>query len=960
MLQNESDSLVAENDIAEQLIELPVNTSAVDASLQQLYTEYSQYQEEQPFTASNPASNQVSADGEKTVVRITTDNVEGILPLLEEIGFVPLGLFAELNFVEGDLPIDAITQLESLSEQENFGVLAVPEPITFAGSVENQADFVSQSERVRDNIPDSFDGAGVRVGVISDSFDVSGIGSAAADIASGDLPAAGVTVLQEAPNGSDEGRAMLQLVHDIAPGADLLFSEAGSASTFVQTVEDLADPANGNADILVDDVRIPIEPIYQDGPIATAINGIVQNSGIPYFSGAANSGSSGYESTDFAGVSDSSLPSQGEEMFLFHDFDPGAGVDTRQQVSIPAGGNFAVSLQWDDPFFTPNGVDTNLDIFLLDPATNQVLDSSIDNNIANQSPVESLNFANTTGATQQFEVVIRLTAGPAPERFTYHELSGTPFTSEFATNSPTVAGHAAAENVRAVGAVNFFDQAVPAQTSSVGPTTILFDAQGNRLPAPEIRQTPGFAATQGSDTTFFIPNIEPIGDGNSFPNFLGTSAAAPNAAAIAALVKQANPNFTPQQIYERLEATAEDIGTPGRDNASGAGLLNAYRAVFGPVVPATLDFDDNFDDGDLPTAFEVNSTGAGRVEVTNDNEPLGTSQVVLDSSFAGVGSRNELILHIDADNASNLELNFDQKEFDDEDNPLPTSFTGSVDGDGVSLSVDGTNWVRLVDLTGANSTNTFQNNNVNLSQVAADNGLTLSSDTQIKFQQFDDGFATLGSDRGNDRDGFAFDNISVTAAESGTAGKDDFKGTDGNDRFLGLAGDDKLDGKEGDDFLDGGDDDDDLKAGEGNDTLLGGAGNDKLEAEEGDNLLDGGAGDDELKGGKGNDTLTGGAGNDELEAEESNNLLTGGLGNDELKGGKGMDTFVLAGGDGSDVIEKFDDGVDLFQLSGGLSFPQLTISGQDDDALIQVTSTGELLATVEKLDPALLTGADFI
>lgn len=276
------------------------------------------------------------------------------------------------------------------------------------------------------------------------------------------------------------------------------------------------------------------------------------------------------------------------------------------------------------------------------------MDSSIDNNITNQSPVESLNFANTTGVSQQFEVVIRLTAGLAPERFTYHELSGTPFTSKFATNSPTIAGHAAAENVRAVGAVDLFDQAVPSQTSSVGSTTILFDAQGNRLPVTEIRQTRDFATTQGSDTTFFIPNVEPIGNGNNFPNFLGTSAAAPNAAAIAALVKQANPDFTPQQIYERLEATAEDIGTPGRDNASGFGLLNAYRAVFGPVVPATLDFNENFDDGDLSTAFEVNS--------------------------------------------------------------LPASFTGSVNGDGVSLSVDGTNWVRLADLTAANSTNTFQNN----------------------------------------------------------------------------------------------------------------------------------------------------------------------------------------------------------------------------------------------------------
>lgn len=116
MLQNESDNLALKNDVAEQLIELPINTSAVDATLQQLYTEYSEYQEEEPFTSSNPASNQISADGEKTVVRITAGNVEQILPLLSEIGFVSLGSFAKLNFAEGYLPIDAIPQLESLSD----------------------------------------------------------------------------------------------------------------------------------------------------------------------------------------------------------------------------------------------------------------------------------------------------------------------------------------------------------------------------------------------------------------------------------------------------------------------------------------------------------------------------------------------------------------------------------------------------------------------------------------------------------------------------------------------------------------------------------------------------------------------------------------------------------------------------------------------------------------------------
>ncbi len=72
----------------------------------------------------------------------------------------------------------------------------------------------------------SVTGAGVKVGVLSDSYNK--LGGAAAGIASNDLPAAGVQVLQELPGlgGSDEGRAMAEIVHDVAPGAAIAFNTA--------------------------------------------------------------------------------------------------------------------------------------------------------------------------------------------------------------------------------------------------------------------------------------------------------------------------------------------------------------------------------------------------------------------------------------------------------------------------------------------------------------------------------------------------------------------------------------------------------------------------------------------------------------------------------------------------------------------------------------------------------------
>src|SRR3954465_9268126 len=73
-----------------------------------------------------------------------------------------------------------------------------------------------------------------------------------------------------------------------------------------------------------------------------------------------------------------------------------------------------------------------------------------------------------------------------------------------------------------------------------------------------------------------------------FPSsFFGTSAAAPHAAAIAALLKSANPALTPAQIRTLLTATAIDIGVPGADRDSGAGIVMADAVLRAATVPGT-------------------------------------------------------------------------------------------------------------------------------------------------------------------------------------------------------------------------------------------------------------------------------------------------------------------------------------------------------------------------------------
>jgi hypothetical protein len=118
-------------------------------------------------------------------------------------------------------------------------------------------------------------------------------------------------------------------------------------------------------------------------------------------------------------------------------------------------------------------------------------------------------------------------------------------------------------------------------------------------------------------------------------------------------------------------------------------------------------------------------------------------------------SLNEATLHLDLDGLDNVILEFDNAETGDEDTALPATFTGSVNGDGVSFSVDGESWFRLLSFTEGSSLAEFQTTQIDLSAAAATAGVTLGSNTQIKFQQFDNFNAPS--------DGIFIDNVTVTA-----------------------------------------------------------------------------------------------------------------------------------------------------------------------------------------------------
>jgi subtilisin family serine protease len=134
----------------------------------------------------------------------------------------------------------------------------------------------------------SVNGSGITVGVLSDSFN--DLGGAAADEADGALPpAADIDVIKDlSSGGTDEGRAMMQIIHDIAPGADLAFYTAfDSEQDFANGI--LALAAAG-CKVIVDDVSYFDEPFFQNGVVAQAIQ-TVEAEGVTYVTAAGNDAS---------------------------------------------------------------------------------------------------------------------------------------------------------------------------------------------------------------------------------------------------------------------------------------------------------------------------------------------------------------------------------------------------------------------------------------------------------------------------------------------------------------------------------------------------------------------------------------------------------------------------------------------------------------------------------------------
>ena len=257
-----------------------------------------------------------------------------------------------------------------------------------AGAVTSEGDKAHAADTARQRF--KVTGTGVKVCALSD-----GVDSLAASIASGDLPA--VDVLPGQEGSGDEGTAMLEIIHDLAPNAELGFATAFvSAASFADNIRALRSQAD--CDIIVDDVIYFAESPFQDGPIAQAVN-TVTDDGALYFSSAGNEGNvidgtSGNYEGDFV----SSGQGVGKFAGTAHDFDPGPGVQVFEPLSDESSG-VVVPLFWANPL---GAATDDYDLYLFDSAGN-VTDFSQQVQNGTQDPFEILQTG--FGAGQRLAVV---------------------------------------------------------------------------------------------------------------------------------------------------------------------------------------------------------------------------------------------------------------------------------------------------------------------------------------------------------------------------------------------------------------------------------------------------------------------------------------------------------------------------------------------------------------------------
>lgn len=489
--------------------------------------------------------------------------------VLEQIKIAPdMGVVESFSAVEDSARVRVnANELAKLSKAA--GVLSVRPVMREAkghnvGSVLSQGDALLKASTARAQF--GVNGSGKSICVISD-----GVTSRATAQAGGDLPAA-LEVCPQSPGQGDEGTAMLEIVHDLAPGAKLSFCSA--QDNFLDAIAWSITQANGGkgCDVVVDDFFDLTEPRFQISDESELINRASRERGVTYVSSAGNFANNNYRQF----FRDADPSGRGANAGL-HDFGVVAGQASNVgfPILVAPGGRSAVFLQWSEPYgkaasdfvMTPvlqggAPIDGPGSPFTLDLASDLVQDGT-------GFPLEAVVVSNKTSEVQAYFMLVKRKTGRGLVEISMLNNGnlGSVFATNFRTADGSIYGHSGAEKTISVAAVDASDPGLDMieSFSSRGLVRTYFNNAGDRR--FDVQLKPDITATDGVSVT---------GAGGFPSTFFGTSASAPHVAAIAALIKNRNANA---DVGNVLRFSALDRGTPGVDTTWGFGLVDTQRAL---------------------------------------------------------------------------------------------------------------------------------------------------------------------------------------------------------------------------------------------------------------------------------------------------------------------------------------------------------------------------------------------
>jgi hypothetical protein len=518
-----------------------------------------------------------------------------LLAAITAAGGTVTASFPKYNVVKATLPVENI---ESIAGRADVVFISPPSKAS-NNHIDSEGDYTHNAILARATY--GADGTGVTVGVLSDSLD-NGSNALSAAISDGNIdPNNTHYITGQEGTGEGEGLAMCEIVHDLAPGATIWFATGAAGQE--QMAQNILALANAGCTIIVDDEAYDNESPFQDQAVAQAVQTVTSN-GVLYFSSARNSGnldaytnsndqiagSSTWEG-DFTPIGPYYVQDQGY-YYYWNNFAAPAGKTASEDAIDVGGYDFDVDLFWTDPL----GASTNdYDLYMFD-SIGDIVYTSENTQDGTQDPYEHID--DTAQYSSGYYLVITLYQGVS--RFMY---MGFGRGALYWATSGCTKGHNAcdAHNSFAVAASPAADAQDPGDPSGPypevfnsgnivetfsadGPRRMFYHSDGSPI-------TPGnFGKTGGA--VFLKPDLT-AADGVSttppgFAPFFGTSAAAPHAAAIAALVWSYNPTLTPDQVHDILTNSCLDIMDKGWDRDSGNGILMADLALKNTPAPTSI------------------------------------------------------------------------------------------------------------------------------------------------------------------------------------------------------------------------------------------------------------------------------------------------------------------------------------------------------------------------------------